>query len=88
MSKNIEETTNLVKAAFHEVKKTINAFDLPFKLKVKVLRSVSVATVSAEAMTMQGKQELFADEYKSSLFDLENMDRIKNPAEKVAVYRD
>jgi len=88
LTPELRELKKTVKIALLEVLNTINSFDLPYRAKIKVLSSASVATLSPHTMSMERKQALFAGEYKQSLFDLENMDRIKNPVEKAAIYRD
>lgn len=85
---NIEETKKLLAAALHQILLTIDEFDLPYEQRMGVFRSASVVTLNNQKLPMEKKQELFASEYKSSLYDLEHLDMIKNPVNKAAVYRD
>lgn len=85
---DIEQTKKLLAAALHQVLLTIDEFDLPYEQKMGIFRSASVVTLNNQPLPMERKQAVFAQEYKSSLYDLENLDRIRNPASKAAVYRD
>jgi hypothetical protein len=86
--KTIEETEEMIDVALHTVLQAINEFDLPYDLKMKVLRSANVVIISPHPMSIERKQNIFAREYKSSLFDLERLERAKTPATRAIAYSD